>query len=84
MLRDWEDVTQLAAQVFPHLLIRTRRCPTSPACDVEIGGKVVWQEKKVNKKGKESTERHTKEWFDTMVPPSLGEALEEALGLTGT
>jgi hypothetical protein len=30
---------------------------------------------------KESTEKHTKDWFDTMVPPGLGEALGEALGL---
>jgi len=82
-LQGLEDVTLLTASVFPHLLIRTRRCPTSLSCDVEIAGKVVWQEKKVDKKGKESTEQHTKEWFDTMVPPSLGEALEEVLSLTG-
>jgi hypothetical protein len=80
-LQGLEDVARLTSQNFPHLLMRIRRCPTSPSCDVEITGKVVWQEKKVDKKGKESTEQHSKEWFDTMVPPGLGEALEKAMGL---
>lgn len=79
-----EAVTQLTSQDFPHLLIRTRRCPTGPACDVEIAGKVIWQEKKVGKEGKESTKQCTKDWFDIMVPASLAEALDEALGLTET
>jgi hypothetical protein len=80
-LQGLENPTRLTEQVFPHLLIRLRKCPTGPSCDVEIAGKVTWQEKKVDKKGKESTEQHTKEWFDTMVSPGLGEALEKALGL---
>lgn len=79
-LQGLENATRLTAQDFPHLLIRLRECPTGPSCHVEVEGKVVWQEKKVDKKGKESTEQHTKEWFDTMVPPGLGEALEGALG----
>jgi len=77
-----ESATQVEKETFPHLLVRMRRCSASPSCDVEIEGKVVWQEKKVDKKGKESTQQHTEEWFDTMAPSGLGEALEKALGLS--
>ena len=83
-LRGLEDAAPLAEQVFPHLPIRTRGYPTSPRCAVEMAGKVVWQEKKVDKKGTESTKQHTKECFDTTVPPGLAEALEEAMGLSRT
>ena len=80
-LQGLENATQLTDQDFPHLLIRMRKCPMGSACHIEIAGKVVWQETKTDKKGKQSTEQHTEEWFDTMVPPGLGEALEEVMGL---
>ncbi|MCD4672269.1 MAG: hypothetical protein K8R77_06375 [Anaerolineaceae bacterium] len=77
-LQGFEDITRLTEQEYPHLLIRMRKCPVSPGCDVEIAGKVFWLEKKVDKKGKKSVEECTKEWFYTMVTPSLGEAFGKA------
>lgn len=84
--QDLEGFTPVRSTDFPHLLVSTRRCPVDPSCDVQMAGQLVWQEKKVEKEGKESVQRHTRDWFDTMVPASLADALDEALELkeTGT
>ena len=76
-----EGVERLPQQTFPHLLVRIRRCPVGSACDVELAGRVAWQEIKVDKKGKESTQDRSKEWFDTMVSCSFGEEIAQALHL---
>jgi len=79
--RELETTVQMEEESYPHLIIKTRGCPSSPSCDVEIAGTAFWQEIKVDKKGKTSTETKSKPWFDVMVPGIFGYALEKTLAL---
>lgn len=79
--QELESTFQISLESYPHLIIKTRGCPTDPACEVEISGTVFWQETKVDKKGKTSTETKSKQWFDVMMPDGFGNALEEKLAL---
>lgn len=80
-VREMETTIQMGEGSYPHLIIKTRGCPSSPSCDVEIAGTVFWQETKVDKRGKTSTETKSKPWFDVMMPAAFGYALERTLAL---
>ncbi|MBN1935046.1 MAG: hypothetical protein JW934_10295 [Anaerolineae bacterium] len=76
-----ENIAQMEAESYPHLIVQTRGCPSGPICDVEITGTAFWQVTTVDKRGKSSTETKSKSWFDVMVPAAFGYAMERQLGL---
>jgi hypothetical protein len=80
-VRGLENVSFLESVTYPYLKIRSRRCPSSTACELQFKAEVNWQETTVNKKGEKSTTNKTKIWVDTMLPPALGFAMEHALRL---
>jgi hypothetical protein len=65
----------------PYLKVRSRRCPSSTACELQFMVHLNWQETTTDKKGQQKTESKAKVWLDTMLTPSLGFALEHALRL---
>ena len=80
-VRHLESIVRLEQETYPHLVIKTRGCPSSPLCDVEIMGTAFWQVTSVDKNGNPSTETKSKSWFDLMMPSAFGHALEKALGM---
>ena len=76
-----EELFDIAVNGTPYLLVHTRECPSGPAYEIEVAGKLTWQEVSTDKKGKKSTKEHSKGWFDTMGPPKFGRELEAALHL---
>jgi hypothetical protein len=71
-VRGLENVSFLDTVTYPYLKIRSRRCPSSTACELQFKAEVNWQETTANK---------TRVWVDTMLPPALGFAMEGALRL---
>lgn len=76
-----DNVTLATAEQYPHLVLKTRNCPTSPGCPVEIRGDVFWQVETVNKKGEKTLETRNKTWFDVMADADLAHRMEEKLSL---
>ena len=79
--RPVEALVQLDEEVYPYLLIKTRGCPTSSSCEVEVSGIVHWQETTVNNKGQTNTENKSETWFDVMMPSFFGYAVQKTLNL---
>ncbi len=82
--RTVETLKKLEDEVYPYLLVKTRGCPTSPSCEVEVSGIVHWQETTVNNKGEKNIENKSETWFDVMMPSSFGYAMEKTLNLQET
>jgi len=76
-----DNVTLSPADQYPHLVLKTRNCPASPDCPLEMRGDVFWQVETVNKKGEKSLETRNKTWFDVMADSSLAHGMEEKLSL---
>jgi hypothetical protein len=80
-VRGLENVNFVEATTYPNLKISSRRCPSSTACELQFKVALNWQETTVDKKGQQKTENQVKVWVDTMLTPSLGFAIENALRL---
>jgi hypothetical protein len=80
-VHELETAVQMKEETYPHLIIKTRGCPSGPSCDVEVAATVFWHETKVDKKGKTSTKKESKPWFDVMMPAIFGYALEKTMAL---
>ncbi|MCJ7695635.1 MAG: hypothetical protein MUO40_09425, partial [Anaerolineaceae bacterium] len=76
-----DPVVLVAGDTYPHVIIKSRSCPTSSDCDLELKGDVFWQIDKVDKKGQKTKETKSKAWFDVMAPAAFGHQVEEKLGL---
>jgi len=76
-----DPVVLVAADTYPHVIIKARSCPTSVDCELELKGDVFWQIDKVDKKGQKTKETKSKAWFDVMTPAVFGHQIEEKLGL---
>lgn len=79
-----QSITPVSADHYPRLELRLRKCSTAPAADHHLTVIVHWkdvQEGKPDRSGKSRITTHAQqqEWFQTMIPAALGNALEEAL-----
>jgi hypothetical protein len=72
------EVATSAEKEYPHLVIKVRKCPTGPSCDVEMAATLVWQVAQ-EQRGKTKYKEEKEEWFDIMIPHGLGASLEEKL-----
>lgn len=74
-----DNLETVSKETHPHLLVKTRECPTSPTCDIEVAAELSWEEITTDKNGKESTSIQTEKWFNVMMTAEYGREVEEKL-----
>lgn len=79
--REIESIEHQDKKNFPHLIIKTRTCPSNQSCDIEIAGTLFWLEITTDKKGNTSQKQKSQLWFDVMMPAIFGSAFDQAIAL---
>ncbi len=79
-----QSIIPVAPDHYPRLELRLRRCSADHTADYHLAAVIHWkdiQESKPDKAGKTriTTQARQEDWFNAMIPASLGTALEAAL-----